>query len=258
MARAHRIHVPGQVWHLTHRCHHRRFLLKFARDRRLWRVWLYEARRRFGLCVLDYTVTSNHIHLIVRDRDQGEIAASMQLIEGCTGQAYNRRKRRGGAFWEDQYHATAVETGEHLARCVVYVDLNMVRAGVVPHPAEWEVGGYHEIQHGRARYRIVNREALAEALGVGVADLAAVHRDWVETGLRDGRGRRERQWTESVAVGSRGFVERVQRELGGRGRYRAIEQEGNGYVLREGTESYGRHSAGETTTLRQESAGSCI
>ncbi len=104
MARAHRIHVPGQVWHLTHRCHHRRFLLKFARDRRLWRAWLYESRRRFGLCVLDYTVTSNHVHLIVRDRDQGEIAASLQLIEGCTGQAYNRRKRRGGAFWEDQYH----------------------------------------------------------------------------------------------------------------------------------------------------------
>src|SRR5262245_48475982 len=141
MARAHRIHVPSQVWHLTHRCHRRQFLLKFARDRRLWRAWLYESRRRFGLCVLDYTVTSNHIHLLVRDRDQGEIAASMQLIEGCMGQAYNRRKRRVGAFWADQYHATAVETGAHLASCVVYVDLNMVRAGVVRHPAEWEVSG---------------------------------------------------------------------------------------------------------------------
>ena len=60
MPRAHRIHLSGQVWHLTHRCHRRRFLLKFSRDRRLWRSWLYEARRRFGLCVLDYTVTSNH------------------------------------------------------------------------------------------------------------------------------------------------------------------------------------------------------
>ncbi len=254
MARAHRIHVPGQVWHLTHRCHHRRFLLKFARDRRLWRTWLYESRRRFGLCVLDYTVTSNHVHLIVRDRDRGEIAASMQLIEGCTGQAYNRRKRRGGAFWEDQYHATAVETGEHLARCVVYVDLNMVRAGVVRHPAQWEVGGYHEIQQERTRYRIVDRAALAAALGVGVPALAEVHREWVETALREGRRRRERRWTEGVAVGSRGFVEQVQRELGGRGRYRGIEPEGGGYVLREGAESYGGHSAGETASLRRKSA----
>lgn len=32
MARAHRIHVSGHVWHLTHRCHDRRFLLKFLEE----------------------------------------------------------------------------------------------------------------------------------------------------------------------------------------------------------------------------------
>jgi hypothetical protein len=51
-------------------------------------------------------------------------------------------KARRGAFWQDRYHATAVQTGEHLARCLVYVDLNMVRAGVVEHPALWEIGVY--------------------------------------------------------------------------------------------------------------------
>ena len=68
----------------------------------------------------------------------------MQLIAGRTGQDFNRRKRRRGALWEDRYHATAVDTEEHLARCVVCVDLNMVRAGVVRHPRDWEEAGYHE------------------------------------------------------------------------------------------------------------------
>lgn len=61
MPRAHRYFLPGQVWHLTHRCHQRMFLLKFARDRRRYVHWLFEARKRFGLCVLNYIVTSNHI-----------------------------------------------------------------------------------------------------------------------------------------------------------------------------------------------------
>ena len=52
----------------------------------------------------------------------------MQLIAGRTGQEYNQRKARHGAFWEDRYHATAIEADEHLQRCVVYIDLNMVRA----------------------------------------------------------------------------------------------------------------------------------
>ncbi len=65
MARANRLYLVGQIWHLTHRCHQRQFLLKFARDRQTWIDWLFDARKRFGLCVLDYMVTSNDIHLLV-------------------------------------------------------------------------------------------------------------------------------------------------------------------------------------------------
>ena len=68
MPRANRCFLPNHVWHITHRCHKKDFLLKFVRDRKRWQYWLFEARRRFGLCVLDYTVTSNHIHLLVQDQ----------------------------------------------------------------------------------------------------------------------------------------------------------------------------------------------
>ena len=240
MPRANRYWLPGHVWHLTHRCHRRQFLLRFGRDRRLWTSWLYEARVRHGLCVLDYTVTRNHVHLVVRDQGQGEVAASMQLLEGCTGQAYNRRKRRLGAFWQDRYHATAVESGEHLARCVVYVDLNMVRAGVVAHPREWPAGGYHEIQGERQRYRIVDRAALAEALQVDVERLAEVHREWIDEALRH-PATRQPQWSESVAVGGRAFAERVLRDLGARARDRRIEPSGGAYVVREPPAAYGAY-----------------
>jgi hypothetical protein len=53
------------------------------------------------------------------------IARSIQLIAGRTGQEYNERKGRHGAFWEDRYHATAIETDEHLHRCIIHIDLNM-------------------------------------------------------------------------------------------------------------------------------------
>ena len=65
--------------------------------------------------VLNYAVTSNHIHLLlVGDDDRDVIPNSIKLISGRTGQEYNQRKNRKGAFWENRYHATAVESGEHL------------------------------------------------------------------------------------------------------------------------------------------------
>jgi putative transposase len=246
MPRANRYWLPGQIWHLTHRCHRRQFLLRFGRDQRLWRKWLYETRVRHGLCVLNYVVTSNHIHLVVRDRGQGEVAASVQLLEGCTAQAYNRRKQRLGAFWQDRYHATAVESGEHLARCIVYVDLNMVRAGVVAHPRDWPAGGYHEIQGERQRYRIVDRVALAEALEVDVEKLADAHREWINEALREPLTR-QGEWSEGVAVGGRAFAEGMLRDLGSRARDRRIHPFGSAYVIREPPTVYGPHFTPENT-----------
>ena len=38
MPRANRYFLPGHVWHITHRCHQKDFLLKFSKDRQPGRV----------------------------------------------------------------------------------------------------------------------------------------------------------------------------------------------------------------------------
>lgn len=75
MPRANRFVLHGHVWLIAHRSHQREFLLKFSRDRTIYLRWLIEAKKRFGICVLYYVVTSNHVHLLVLDKGGGEIAA---------------------------------------------------------------------------------------------------------------------------------------------------------------------------------------
>ena len=101
MPRARRHFTPGHIWHITHRCHKKEFLLKFAKDRQRWMHWLFEAKKRYGLVVLDFMITSNHIHLLVVDTGKDIIPQSLQLIAGRTAQEFNIRKKRKGVFWED-------------------------------------------------------------------------------------------------------------------------------------------------------------
>ncbi len=166
MARANRYILPGQVYHVTHRCHNRAFLLKFARDRDAYRCMLRERLGRFPVSLLGYCLTSNHVHLLlqIQGGDPRILAQFMQTLEGDFAQAYNLRKGRSGAYWSDRYHAVMVERGEHLWRCLRYIDLNMVRAGVVREPAEWAWCGYGELVGLRRRYRVVDLSACAEAL----------------------------------------------------------------------------------------------
>ena len=84
------------------------------------------------------------------------------MVAGRTGQEYNIRKNRKGAFWEDRYHATAVENYRYLRQGITYIDMNMVRAGVVEHPRRWEFCGYNEIQNPRKRKGII--EEMKKAL----------------------------------------------------------------------------------------------
>ena len=212
------------------------------KDRQGWLKWLYEAKLRYGLLIFNYIVTSNHVHLLVFD-DSGYnvIPKSMQLIAGRTGQEYNQRKKRKGAFWEDRYHATAVESEDHLLRCLIYIDLNMVRAGVISHPSEWPFSGYHEIRSPQRKFAYIAYQKLAEKAGFPSYELfKEAHGELINEALSIGHQTRQREWTESIAVGSKMFTQRIKEELGICGKGRAPVETGSGvYQLREGITKYG-------------------
>ena len=105
MTRAKRRSLPEYryISHITHRFHKRKFVLKFARQRRRYLQKLYNARKRYGLTILNFRVPSNHLHLLVVDYgDKDVILNSMHLVAGRTGQGYNQRKDGKAAYWEDR------------------------------------------------------------------------------------------------------------------------------------------------------------
>ena len=154
-------------------------------------------------------ITSNHIHLLAADSGKREvIPKSMQLVAGRTGQEYNQRKgRKGAAYWEDRYHAKAVESGKHLSRCIACIDANTVRAGVVDHPSMWLFSGYNEIQKPKRKNILIDYERLQGLFGAEPYDqLRNSHKGWIEEYLVNRLKRREDIWADSIAVGSKSKV----------------------------------------------------
>ena len=55
MPRTNRHFIPGYIWHITHRCHDRQFLLQHEKDRISWIGWIRNAqKKKYDLCVLNY------------------------------------------------------------------------------------------------------------------------------------------------------------------------------------------------------------
>lgn len=210
MPRANRYIQTGCLYHLTHRCHDRQFLFRFALVRNEYRNRLREALKTFNISTLAYCVTSNHTHLLVEARTPRAISRMMQKLEGEFAEWYNRRQRRSGAFWGDRYHCTMVDGGDYAWNCMKYIDLNMVRANVVVHPARWRWCGYDELIGKRQRYRLLDLECVLKWQN-GIKQ-SVFMREYEKAILRDIEMReldRKAFWTESIAVGSQQFIQGV-------------------------------------------------
>jgi len=182
--------VPGNVWVLSQRCFENKPLLNDASDRRRWLYWLFQARRRFGLCVLNYVVMPNEIKLLVMDRGRGEIRSSMQMLAERMAADYNRRYYRKSLrqtpLWENEYQAQRLELkGNTLLHCISDMDVSVVRAKLVAHPNLWPESGYHELHNPPQRARRVDFTALQRLLNpLDLSRLQAQRERWVKRAMK--------------------------------------------------------------------------
>ena len=165
--------------------------------------------------VLNYVITSNHIHVLVYASKGIEIAKGMQYLQGRMAQRYNMLHKREGAFWSGRYHATLIESGNHLSECLFYIDYNMMRAGAVMHPSEWEQSGYHDIVGNRKRYRIVNKKQLLRQLGM-TGNEEHFMKWYINTinAKSECYMMRQKHWTEALAVGSESWIYEIKGRIG--------------------------------------------
>ena len=179
---------------------------------------IFQTSRRYKIDFLDYMITSNHVHFLVWSKKGSEIskAKAFQYLQGQFAQYYNRRKGRQGAFWRDRYHTTLIQSGHHLNRCLFYIDLNMVRAGVIDHSKEWKHCGYHELSNTRKRYRVINQTRLQECLMMTGDEQRFA--DWytatLEQSVASAKRMRDPRWTEAYAIGEENWLKDVYTRLG--------------------------------------------
>jgi putative transposase len=129
--------------------------------------------------------------------------------------------------------------------------MNMVRASVVKHPAEWVHGGYWEIQQPPKGYRIINIPALMDFGGFNdIATMQQQLRQWWIEELTINHSVQDKTWSESLAVGSEDFVEKVQTLLNTKATNREVTEMAGKHALREQSARYNSDFGTKDTGLR--------
>ena len=113
------------------------------------------------------------------------------------------------------------------------------KSNLAHHPKMSQARVPAEIQSPRRKNVIIAYDSLRELAGFkDYQSFASAHRKWVQDALEKTDSKRDGRWTESIAVGSNYFIERIKTAMGAMARGRTVRSINGGFELRETQSSY--------------------
>lgn len=141
MGRPIRIRGEGISYHVVARCNNDEFLFKSADDFNLYLTCLAKGLERFHFELNNYTLMSNHVHLMVTTVGDG-IDRLIHYVHTTFSKNYNLYHNRKGHFWRDRYKSPIIRDEQYGLACMRYIHRNPMRAGMVQSPEAWPWSAY--------------------------------------------------------------------------------------------------------------------
>lgn len=182
MARLPRLTLPGTPHHVIQRGNNRQPIVATPADYRRLLDLLEEYAARFQVAVHAYVVMSNHFHLLVTPQTNEGLPQMMQAVGRSYVRYFNGTQRRTGTLWEGRYKSTLIQSERYLLACMVYIDLNPVRAGMVARAADYSWSS-HAHYIGVTHDRLITPHALFWELGNTPFAREAAYAELVHAGL---------------------------------------------------------------------------
>ena len=211
MARLPRLTVPGYSHHIIQRGNNRQAIFASVIDYDMVLALLQENAQKFSVAVHAYVLMSNHFHLLATPETEDGLPLMMQAVGRRYVRYFNDRQGRSGTLWEGRYRSTLIQTDRYLLACMAYIDLNPVRAGMVPEAKDylWSSHGHYI---GLRDDKLVSPHSLFWGLGNTPFEREAAYADLVSIGISPAQ---QADLTRSAlngwALGDESFVNELQK-----------------------------------------------
>src|SRR5450631_1890016 len=96
-----RFQQAGQTHFVTFCCYHRRQSFADASSKQVFQIALERIRKSYQLCVYEYVVMPEHVHLLLGEPQRGTLADAIKSLK----QGVSRRLIGDSAhFWQARYY----------------------------------------------------------------------------------------------------------------------------------------------------------
>lgn len=239
MPRRSRVILPNTPLHVIQRGNNRQACFITDEDYCFYLEWLKEYAGKAGCSIHAYVLMTNHVHLLLSSATNDGAGALMKALGQRYVQYVNRTYRRSGTLWEGRFRSCLTQEEHYLLACQRYIELNLVRAEMVQHPADYRWSSYRAYAQGEEN-PLLTPHALYQALGADAEARRCAYRELFRYELEPGMVDAIRQATNgNFALGDGRFGDQIALALGRRvqpgksGRPRKLPVQESGELFRE-------------------------
>jgi putative transposase len=142
MPRRLRLFIPNTPCHIIQRGNNKSKIFFSSDDYQTFLEILQEALKKHLCLLYSYCLILNHFHLIVNPGETGNISLFMKLLGGKYVRYINKKYNRTGTLWENRFRSFLIGDEQYFVRCLRYVEMNPVRAGMVSSPELYRWSSY--------------------------------------------------------------------------------------------------------------------
>ena len=167
MPRKPRFNIVGLPQHVIQRGNNREPCFFSEHDYRCYLEALEDVVVKYDCRIHAYVLMTNHVHMLISPMVDHGISQMMQALGRRYVYYVNKTYGRSGALWEGRYKSCLIDSDNYLLICMRYIELNLVRANMVSHPAEYQWSSYPINAQGEEN-SLIEQHPLHHELGSGL------------------------------------------------------------------------------------------
>lgn len=98
----------------------------------------------FKINIIAYCIMDNHVHLLMHTKTTQDISNFMKQVNSIYAMDYNRKKNRVGYVYRNRFKSVPIMTREQMHKCIKYIHMNPVKAGIVNEEAKYQYSSYND------------------------------------------------------------------------------------------------------------------
>ncbi len=99
---------------------------------------------KYSILIISYCIMDNHAHILTFSENIQNISLFMKETNTEYAIHYNKTKNRVGYVFRNRFNSKAIYNKEYLFKCIKYIHMNPVKAGISKNEQEYKFSSYKD------------------------------------------------------------------------------------------------------------------